>query len=40
VDANWLAGLVARGIVDSNDAREMIKDTAYRLARQTYKSGD
>ena len=40
VSANWLAGLVARGIVDSDDAREMIQDTAYRLARRAYKFGD
>jgi glucuronate isomerase len=35
--ANWLAGLVVRGIVDSDDAREMIQDTAYRLAKRAYK---
>lgn len=37
VDANWIAGLVVRGIVDMEDAREMIQDTAYRLAKQAYK---
>jgi glucuronate isomerase len=37
VDANWLAGLVVRDIVDVDDAREMIQDTAYRLAKQAYK---
>jgi glucuronate isomerase len=37
VDANWLAGLVARGIVDMADAEEMIQDTAYRLAKRAYK---
>ena len=37
VSANWLAGLVVRGIVDMDDAREMIVDTAYRLAKQAYK---
>jgi glucuronate isomerase len=37
VDANWLAGLVVRGIVDLGDAEEMIQDTAYRLAKRTYK---
>jgi len=37
VDANWIAGLVARGIVDTEDAREMIKDTAYRLAKKAYR---
>jgi glucuronate isomerase len=40
VDANWLAGLVVQGIVDMDDAHEMIHDTAYRLAKQTYKLGD
>lgn len=34
VDANWLAGLVAKHIVDMTDAGEMIKDTAYRLAKK------
>jgi glucuronate isomerase len=37
VDANWLAGLVVRGIVDTADAEEMIHDTAYRLAQRAYK---
>ena len=40
VDANWLAGLVVRGIVDMDDAREMIQDTAYRLAKRAYKFND
>lgn len=37
VDANWIAGLVVRGIIDLEDAREMIQDTAYRLAKKAYK---
>jgi len=37
VDANWVAGLVARGIVDMEDAEEMIHDLAYRLATRAYK---
>ncbi len=37
VDANWIAGLVVRGIVDMEDAEEMIRDTAYRLAKKAYK---
>ncbi len=37
VDANWIAGLVVRGIVDMADAEEMIQDTAYRLAKKAYK---
>ena len=39
VDANWIAGLVVRGIVDTVDAEEMIYDSAYRLARSAYKLG-
>jgi len=35
--ANWLAGLVVRGVVDMEDAREMALDAAYRLARRAYK---
>jgi glucuronate isomerase len=37
VDANWLAGLVVRGIVEMTEAEEMIEDTAYRLAKSAYK---
>jgi glucuronate isomerase len=37
VDANWIASLAVRGIVDMEDAREMIQDTAYRLAKKAYK---
>lgn len=37
VDANWVAGLVVRGIVDLSDAEEMIYDTSYRLAKKAYK---
>ncbi|MGQ9554877.1 MAG: glucuronate isomerase [Anaerolineae bacterium] len=39
VDANWLAGLVVRDIVDMTDATEMIQDCAYRLAKKAYKLG-
>jgi glucuronate isomerase len=35
--ANWIAGLVVRSIVDMDDAREMILDTAYRLVKQAYR---
>lgn len=35
--ADWLAGLVVRGIIYEEDAAEMAKDMAYRLAKQTYK---
>lgn len=37
VDANWIASLVVRGIVDLEDAEEMIHDAAYRLASKAYK---
>jgi len=37
VDADWLAGLVSRGIVDLEDAREMIQDSAYRLPKKAYR---
>jgi glucuronate isomerase len=35
--ADWVAGLVVRGVVDMGDAREMMPDLAYRLARRAYK---
>jgi glucuronate isomerase len=35
--ANWLARLVVRGIVELDDADEMIYDLAYRLAKKAYK---
>ncbi|HEX6925223.1 MAG TPA: glucuronate isomerase [Longimicrobiaceae bacterium] len=37
VDANFLAGLVARHIVDMSDAREMARALAYDLAKETYR---
>ena len=37
VSADWLAGLLVQGIIDEDDAHEMIIDMAYRLAKQTYK---
>ncbi len=40
VDANWIAGLVVRGVVDMQDAGEMILDCAYRLAKTAYKFQD
>ena len=36
-DANWIASLVVRGIVDMQDAQEMIVDTAYHLVKKAYK---
>jgi glucuronate isomerase len=35
--ANWLAGLVVRGVVDSEDAHEMASELAYGLAKQAYR---
>ncbi|HEV2583057.1 MAG TPA: glucuronate isomerase [Ktedonobacteraceae bacterium] len=35
--ANWLAGLVAREIIDLDDANEMIYAMAYGLAKDAYK---
>jgi glucuronate isomerase len=40
VSANWAAGLVVRGIVDMDDAHEMILDMAYRLAKRAYRLGE
>jgi glucuronate isomerase len=37
IDANYLAGLVARHVVDLEDAREMARALAYDLARKTYR---
>ncbi len=37
VTCNWVAGLVLRGVVDMEDAREMAHDLAYRLAKRAYK---
>jgi len=37
ISADWIAGLVVRGIVDIEDAKEMILDMAYRLAKRAYK---
>ena len=37
IDANWLAGLVARHVVELEDAREMARALAYDLPRRTYK---
>ena len=34
--ANWLAGLVVRGMIDRADAAEMVVDMAYGLAKRSY----
>ncbi|MCZ2155696.1 MAG: glucuronate isomerase, partial [Bryobacterales bacterium] len=40
VDANFLADLVSRHIVDEDEAEEMIEAMAYRLVRETYRMED
>ena len=37
VSANWLAGLVARHIIDLNEAHEMMNQLAFGLAKRAYK---
>jgi glucuronate isomerase len=37
VDANWLGGLVARHVVEMDEARAMGRSLAYELARETYR---
>ncbi len=37
MDANFLAELVLRSVIDMDDAREMITDMAYRLAKKAYR---
>jgi glucuronate isomerase len=38
--ANWVAGLVARKVVDMDEAGEMIRDLATRLAEKAYRLQD
>lgn len=38
--ADWIAGLVVRGVVDMVDAHAMILDSAYSLAKRTYRYGE
>ncbi|HXV43225.1 MAG TPA: glucuronate isomerase [Anaerolineae bacterium] len=38
--ANWIAGLVVRGMIDEEDAFAMIHDAAYGLARRAYHLGE
>ncbi|HTI05172.1 MAG TPA: glucuronate isomerase [Gemmatimonadales bacterium] len=40
MDANYLGGLVARHVVELDDARQMARALAYDLARETYRLGD
>ncbi len=37
LSANWIAGLVVRGFVDMENAREMALDLAYRLTKKAYR---
>jgi glucuronate isomerase len=37
VDANFLAGLFARHVIDKSDAFQMMRQLAYKLARRVYK---
>jgi len=37
VDADFLAGLVARHVIDKSDARRMARALAYEVAKETYK---
>jgi glucuronate isomerase len=37
VTCNWLAGRVARGLIDEEDAHEMALDCAVRLAKRAYR---
>lgn len=37
--ADWVAGLLLRGIIDEQDAQEMMIDLAYGLAKRTYRFG-
>jgi glucuronate isomerase len=39
VDANWLAGQVARHIIGMDDARQMARALAYDLAKSAYRLG-
>ena len=37
VQANWLARLTSRHVIDASDARELARMLAYDLARKSYK---
>ncbi|HHE72725.1 MAG TPA: glucuronate isomerase, partial [Chloroflexi bacterium] len=38
--ANWVAGLVVRHLIDRDDARTMIYELAYGLAKRAYRLDD
>jgi glucuronate isomerase len=35
--ANWLAGLVSRGMIDRTDAESLLVELAYGLAKRAYR---
>jgi glucuronate isomerase len=37
IDADWLASLVVRGLLDETEANELVSDLAVGLAIKTYK---
>jgi len=37
MDANWLAGLVARHVIEKSEAEEMARALAYELAKEAYR---
>ena len=37
IDANWLAGLVARHVIDRREAEEMARQLAYELVKEAYR---
>lgn len=39
VDANWIANLVVRSVIDMDDAMVMVRAAAYELAKAAYKLG-
>jgi len=39
VSANWLAGRVARGLIDGEDAARLVQECAYGLAKRAYRLG-
>ncbi|TGH91724.1 glucuronate isomerase, partial [Escherichia coli] len=39
VDADWLAGLVVRGLLDETEAAQMLRDLTGDLVKSAYKFG-
>jgi glucuronate isomerase len=39
VTSNWVSGLMVHGIVDMDDAEQMVLDLAYRLVKRAYRFG-